>query len=91
MGAASQRDRNLERAVVDFVEAKTLAGRVGETFTAIVTDVDEERGRGRVQLRDPAVVARLPADGLDLGSEVTVRLDEAHPDDRLVRFSLVSA
>lgn len=91
MGAASQRDRNLERAVVDFVEAKILVGRVGETFAAIVTDVDEDRGRGRVQLRDPAVVARLPADGLDLGSEVTVRLDEAHPDDRLVRFSLVSA
>jgi exoribonuclease R len=90
MGAAGQRDRNLERAVVDFVEAMVLAPRVGDTFHAVVTDVDDERGRGRVQLRDPAVVARLPAEGLVLGSEVAVRLDEARPDERVVRFSLVS-
>lgn len=89
MGAASQRDRNLERAVVDYVEAVVLAPRVGNTFSAIVTDVDEERDRGRVQLRDPAVVARLPAKGLTLGSEVTIRLDSADPDDRQVAFSLV--
>ena len=90
MGAAGQRDRNLERAVVDYVEAVILRPRVGESFQAIVTDVDEERERGRVQLRDPAVVARLPAEGLTLGSEVVVRLDEAIPDERVVRFSVVS-
>lgn len=90
MGAASQRDRNLERAVVDYVEAVVLGPRVGDTFDAVVTDVNKERERGRVQLRDPAVVARLPADGLALGSEVVVRLVEARPDERLVRFSLVS-
>ena len=90
MGAAGQRDRKLERAVIDFVEAVVLAPHVGETFHAIVTDVDEDRGRGRVQLRHPAVVARLPADGLVLGSEITIRLDEAHPAERVVRFSAVS-
>ncbi|MEZ5247395.1 MAG: RNB domain-containing ribonuclease [Acidimicrobiales bacterium] len=90
MGAAGQRDRNLERAVIDFVEATVLAPRVGDQFHAIVTDVDGDRGRGRVQLRDPAVVAWLPAEGLALGSEITVRLDEALPDERVVRFSLVS-
>jgi exoribonuclease R len=90
MGAASQRDRNLERAMVDYVEAVVLQPLVGHDFTAIVTDLDKERDRGRVQLRDPAVVARLSADGLTLGSEVTLRLDEAIPDERVVRFSLVS-
>lgn len=90
MGAAGQRDRNLERALIDFVEAVTLAPRVGESFDAVVTDVDEERGRGRVQLRDPAVVARLPADDLELGSAVVVRLEEAIPAERALRFSLVS-
>ena len=90
MGAASQRDRNLERAIVDFVEAMVLSPHVGETFEAVVTDVDDQRGRGRVQLRDPAVVARIPDEGLRLGEEVTVRLEEAHPAERLVRFSLVS-
>jgi len=88
MGAASQRDRNLERSMIDYVEAVVLKPRVGQEFRAIVTDVNEDRGRGRVQLRDPAVVARLPAEGLALGAEVTVRLDEADPDERLVRFSL---
>jgi len=88
MGAAGQRDRNLERSMVDYVEAMVLRHRVGETFTAVVTDVNEDRGRGRVQLRDPAVVARLPADGLTLGAEISVRLDEAIPAERLVRFSL---
>jgi exoribonuclease R len=89
MGAASQRDRTLERAVVDYVEAIVLAPRVGETFRAIVTDVNPDRGRGRVQLRDPAVVARVPADGLELGSEVTVQLDAANPDERTVHFHVV--
>lgn len=89
MGSASQRDRTLERAVVDYVEAMVLTQRVGDTFEAVVTDVDD-RGRGRVQLRDPAVVARVAGDGLALGSEVRVRLDEADPDQRLVRFSVVS-
>jgi len=89
MGAASQRDRTLERAVVDYVEAIVLAPRVGETFRAIVTDVNPDRGRGRVQLRDPAVVARVPADGLELGSEVTVQFDAANPDERTVHFHVV--
>jgi exoribonuclease R len=91
MGAATQRDRSLEQAMVDYVEAVVLAPRVGEVFEAVVTDVNEDRGRGRVQLRDPAVVARLPAEGLALGSAVTVRLEEAVPDERVVRFSVVSA
>lgn len=90
MGAASQRDRTLERAVIDYVEAVVLQPRVGQRFSAVVTDVDKDRGRGRVQLRDPAVVARLPAEGLQLGSEVTVQLEEADPDERRVRFSVVS-
>ncbi len=88
MGAAKSRDRNLERALVDYVEAVMLAPRVGESFTAVVTDVDSRRDRGRIQLRDPAVVARLPADGLKLGAEVTVVLEGSDPDERRVEFSL---
>lgn len=89
MGAASQRDRALERAMVDYVEAVLLRPRVGERFAAIVTDVDPDRDRGRIQLREPAVVARLPADGLRLGAEVTLRLDHADPGERRVAFSLL--
>lgn len=89
MGGARERDRTLERAVIDFVEAMLLQPRVGEQFDAIVTDLDRQRNRGRVQLRDPAVVARLSADGLALGEQVTVRLDGVDPDERSVHFSLV--
>ena len=88
MGAARSRDRNLERAIVDFVEAVVLEPRLGETVDAVVTDVDDERDRGRIQLRDPAVVARLPAAGLKLCDEVRVTLLEADPDARSVRFEL---
>jgi exoribonuclease R len=88
MGAARSRDRNLERAIVDFVEAVVLEPRIGETFDAVVTDVDAERDRGRIQLRDPAVVARLPADGLELGQRVHVELLAADPEARQVRFAV---
>ena len=89
MGRARSRDRSLERAVVDYVEAVTLAPFVGARFHAVVTDVDDERDRGRVQLRSPAVVATVPADGLELGAEVELRLDGADPDERQLRFSLL--
>ena len=86
MGRARSRDRNLERAVVDFVEAVALEGSVGQTFDAVVTDLDHERNRGRIQLFDPAVVARVPADGLTLGQQVRVRLTHADPVAGQVRF-----
>ncbi len=89
MGSARSRDRNLERAVVDFVEAMVLTPRVGEHFTAVVTDVDTERDRGRIQLREPAVVASVPATGLDLGAEVTVVLEWTDPANQRVQFRLV--
>lgn len=89
MGRATTRDRNLERAVVDFVEAVVLRDAVGETFDAIVTDVDTERDRGRIQLRDPAVVARVPAAGLELGAEVRVRLTDVDEAEGRVRFEVV--
>ena len=43
-----------------------LAGRVGETFAGTVTDIDKKRG-ARIQLADPAVITRVPADGLEIG------------------------
>ncbi len=86
MGRARTRDRNLEREVVDFIEAVALEGSVGQTFNAVVTDVDHERDRGRIQLFSPAVVARLPAAGLTLGDEVRVRLTYADPVAGQVRF-----
>lgn len=85
MAAADHRDRELERAVLDHVEAAVLAPRVGEMFDAVVTAVDE-RG-ATVQLADPAVRARLGGKA-PLGERVRVRLAKADPATRTVSFVL---
>ena len=89
MGAAKQRDRSLERAVVDFVEAVTLESRVGQTFEAVVTDINNHRGRARVQLRDPAVVTKIESDGLTLGAEIELRLDNVDCLARKLDFAVI--
>nr|ABN71566.1 putative ribonuclease II [uncultured bacterium] len=45
MAKADARDGQIERAVIDLAEAAVLAGRAGETFAAIVTDLDERGAR----------------------------------------------
>jgi exoribonuclease R len=84
MAAADRRERELERAVLDYVEAAVLARRVGETFDAVVTDVDEKGAL--VQLAEPAVRARLDGEA-PLGERVRVRLTVADPALRRVRFA----
>jgi exoribonuclease R len=70
----------VERACVDLVEALVLAPRVGERFPATVIDDHE------IQLADPAVRARCDGD-VEPGVELTVRLVEADPARRHVRFA----
>jgi len=82
MAAADKRARVVERGVVDLVEALLLQGRVGDQFEAVVID------DGLVQLRDPAVRAKLESGDPEPGSEVTVRLDRADVAARTVAFSL---
>ncbi|SPL97820.1 3'-to-5' exoribonuclease RNase R [[Actinomadura] parvosata subsp. kistnae] len=87
MAASGRRAGAVERACVDLVEAFLLRERIGQAFEAVVIDVDERRGGGQVQLMDPAVIARC--DGpLPLGEQVTVRLTQADPSTREVRFTL---
>jgi hypothetical protein len=71
--------------VVDLVEALLLQGRDGERFDAVVID------DGLVQLRDPAVRARVEGDCPAAGSEVSVRLDRSDPATRTVAFSATPA
>lgn len=83
MKESDRRAGELERRIVDFVEAVVLEARVGETFDVAV--VATGRHGGTIQLRDPAVLA--PCDGpLELGSTVRARLAEADPARGLVRF-----
>ncbi|MGY1671594.1 RNB domain-containing ribonuclease [Geodermatophilus sp. SYSU D00710] len=89
MAASDRRTRAVERAVVDATEAWLLAGREGEEFDAVVVDADG--GRGTVVLDDPAVRARCAGGGLEPGSRVRVRLEEADLTRRSVRFAAVGA
>jgi exoribonuclease R len=94
MNEAEQRSHQFERAVLSLVEAGTLADRVGEAFTGVITDTEARRpAEGLVMLHDPAVEARVDAPAgrvLPLGREVLVRLVEADPARRVVRFELVT-
>jgi exoribonuclease R len=75
MTHADRRTRAVERAGNDAVQAAILFGRVGETFTAVVVDV-EQQGRSIVQLTDLPILAEAEGEA-HLGAEVTVRVESA--------------
>ena len=88
LGRARNKEGALERSTVDLVEAALLSQRVGETFSGLITNVDDDKERVKIQLKDPAVVAY--ADGVgELGDVARVRLTEADVAKRRVRFELV--
>ena len=84
MAAADRRAHEVDRAVVDLAEALMLENRRGETFRGVVV---EPGPKGEVQLRDPAVRARLDGVDLPLGQEVDVRLESVDVTARRVTFS----
>lgn len=86
MKEADRRADELERRVIDFVEAAVLADRCGETFDGVVVELSK-RG-GTVQIRDPAVLAACDGRALELGSTVRVRLAEADPSRGRIKFEL---
>lgn len=87
MGQSRSRESALERAIVDYTEAMLLRDRVGETFDAFVIDIVDHRNQAKIQLVDPAVVASMDADGLELGTQIEVSLVDVDVDARTVRFS----
>ncbi len=88
MDVSNRRAQQYESGIVSTVEAAVLEPSVGETFQAVVVDVDEHDGGGTVQLKEPAVTARCEGDDLPLGERVDVTLEVADVTKRLVRFSL---
>ena len=87
MNRAEAKAGQVDSAVLELAESVVLSGRVGERFAGTVTDLDKKRG-ALVQLADPAVTTRVPADGLEVGAAVVLSLDEADPLRRLTRFSI---
>ncbi|NYD42281.1 RNB domain-containing ribonuclease [Nocardioides panaciterrulae] len=87
---AAQRAHRYESAILDLVEAGVLKDRVGERFSGVVVDLDEEQPtRGVVTVQDPAVEAPVTATGdLPLGKDVVVELVRADVTAGQVEFRL---
>ena len=90
MDESNRRAQQYESGIVSTVEAAVLESNVGDTFQAVVVDVDEHDGGGTVQLKEPAVTARCEGDDLPLGEQIDVRLEIADISKRLVRFAVAS-
>jgi exoribonuclease R len=90
MQESQQRASRYERMVLDLVEAGLLQHRVGESFDAVVVDVNEkDHTRGVVTVADPAVEAPVvSASEVPLGVDVRVRLTTADVERRKVEFTL---
>ena len=87
MERSNRRGQQYEAGIISTIEAAVLERRVGETFEAVVVEVDEPDG-GTVQLVEPAVTASCEGK-LPLGERVEVRLESADIAERQTRFVLV--
>ncbi len=85
MEAAQAKAAQVERAIIDDMETRVLAHRVGETFSAVALEND---ARGTViQIGDPPVRARLHRmPPPPPGERVDVRLVRADPASRSLEF-----
>ncbi len=86
MTDARTRDRRLERAQVDYMEAVVLSTRIGDRFQAVVTA--SRNGESTVQLEAPAVITRLDI-ALELGEQVELTLVDADPATSSIVFEPV--
>jgi exoribonuclease R len=84
MRAADQRAHQVDRAVIDLAEALVLQHHVGQVFCGVVVDAGDHGGT--VQLREPAVRARLDGAALPLGEEIDVRVAAVDVVRRQVQF-----
>ena len=89
MARAEEKASQIDRATLDLAEAVMLEGREGSRFSATVTDVDE-RG-ARIQLSNPAVVARLDGKGALPGDTILVELISVDVAHRQLRFQRVDS
>ena len=87
MERSNRRAQQYEAGIISAVEAALLDDRVGQTFEAVVVELDHNGG-GTVQLTEPAVTAHCKGK-LPLGERVRVRLVLADVQARQVRFELV--
>lgn len=88
MQVSDRRANQYERAVVDLVEATVMAPHVGEIFDGTIVELAHDDARkGIVMLREPAIEAGIAGSAdLPLGASIKVKLVEADPGRRTLRF-----
>ena len=91
MEESAQKASQYEAGIVSTLEAAILERSVGQTFEAVVVEVDRDEDGGTIQLRDPAVTARCEGKELPLGERVEARLELADVMKRQVRFALAKS
>ncbi len=90
MAVSNRRAKSWERGAVDLAETLVLQPRVGETFGAVLIDVNPKTQQGTFQIGEPAIEARLPAAGYKAGQQVRVRLDGVDLNQGQVSFSVLN-
>ncbi len=84
MARAGALGGQMDRAVIDLAEAMMLKDKIGQSFAAIATDVDE---RGvRMQLRDLPIVTRVTAQNIAPGDTFSAELTAVDLERRAVVF-----
>lgn len=89
MAESGRRANAYERGVLNLTEALVMADRVGETFEAVLTDVNPKNGQGTIQIADPAVEAAFKADPKDVGERIRVRLVSVDKVQGTLKFARV--
>jgi len=89
MARARSKSGSYEAECLNLVEAAVLSGREGQEFTGVIVEIDRDDPHGDVQIRHPAVHARIDGADLALGAEIAVRLVTASVEHRRVVFAPV--
>ncbi|USX49060.1 RNB domain-containing ribonuclease [Lentzea sp. HUAS12] len=85
MGSSDSLASKVDRAATDQVEAWVLAGRAGQEFDAVVLRAGEDEAE--VFVAEPPILAKCAGERLPEGERIRVRLVEADPVERKVRFA----
>ena len=85
MRGSDQLAGKVDRACVDLTEVRVLAGRIGETFDAVVLRSADRKRDAEVFVSDPIVIARCTGNPPE-GERVSVRLLAADAESRRVQF-----
>ena len=89
MGKARQAGAKNEKEVIAAMEALTLSGHEGETYSGVILDAKEHSGH--IMLSDPAIMAPVEGEDLPVGERVEVDLTKADLEKRQVAFALARA